>query len=155
MKMLHLLFFQRFCNSEKNQGVVSSLLNWVTSGVTLPTYLEKSSCAEFSWLTYFILWLEGNFEIKNGLWKTMHEELLNHPKAGTEQGLKVYHLILFLDISVKEIQETILYCQQTQFCPEDPVIMFRMYYQLILGFIYYLSMCCKQTYVVFVVFSHA
>lgn len=64
-------------------------MNWVTSGVTLPSFLDKSSCSEFNWLTYMILWLEGNFEIDSKLWPTLQEEMLNNPKAGAEHCLKV------------------------------------------------------------------
>ncbi|XP_052780180.1 ectopic P granules protein 5 homolog isoform X2 [Mya arenaria] len=80
--------YKNYCNREKSQGMVTSFVNWVTSGVTLPTYLDKSSCGEFSWLTYMILWVEGSFELETKLWPTIQEELLANPKAGTEQCLK-------------------------------------------------------------------
>ncbi|XP_053378040.1 ectopic P granules protein 5 homolog isoform X2 [Mercenaria mercenaria] len=80
--------YREYCHHERSHGVVSSIVNWVTSGVTLPTFLDKSSCPDFSWLTYIILWLEGSFEIDSKLWSTLQEEMLNNQKAGIETCLK-------------------------------------------------------------------
>ena len=82
-------YSQKFCQEEKSHGVVSSLVNWVTSGVTLPSFIEKHSYPECSWLMYMILTMENQFERDTTLWPSMQDELLENPKMGIDQSLKV------------------------------------------------------------------
>ncbi|KAL4226903.1 Ectopic P granules protein 5 [Mactra antiquata] len=89
--------YKEFRLEQKNQGVVSSLMNWVTSGVTLPTFLDKSSCGEFSWLTYAILTVEGNYEHDTKLWSSLQEEMLMNDKQAADSCLKKCIMKLKLD----------------------------------------------------------
>lgn len=129
--------YKDFCNSEKRHGVVSSLVNWMTSGVTLPTFLDKSSCSEFSWLAYMILWLEGNFENETKLWSTLQEEMLMNTKAGADPCLKKAIMRLKLDQAPVCTRLTIYrWAQQALDMPvEHPVapLVWQRFFVLFLG----------------------
>ncbi|KAL3851894.1 hypothetical protein ACJMK2_015591, partial [Sinanodonta woodiana] len=89
--------YELFLYEEKPHGLVTSLMNWVTSGVTLPSFMEKWSFPEFSWLAYLILHVEGQYEEQTKLWSMMQEELLSSTKTGIDQALKKSILKLKLD----------------------------------------------------------
>ena len=82
-------FLQKFCQEEKSRGVMSSLVSWVTSGVTLPSFIEKYSYPECSWLMFMLLTIENQYERDTTLWASMQDELLDNPKMGVDQALKV------------------------------------------------------------------
>ncbi|XP_052280497.1 ectopic P granules protein 5 homolog [Dreissena polymorpha] len=90
-------YYKKFCQQERGQGMVSSILTWVTSGIHLPSFMDKLSGGEFCWLAYIVLCLEGSYEVETRLWPALQEELLANPKAGTEQCLKKSIMKLKLD----------------------------------------------------------
>ncbi|KAL5014977.1 hypothetical protein ScPMuIL_009247 [Solemya velum] len=79
--------FQLLLKESQHHGVVSSLVSWIASGVTLPSFIEKST-SEFGWLAYIVLNLEGRFEEETTIWSGLVNEMCSSPTQGPEQSLK-------------------------------------------------------------------
>lgn len=67
---------------------MSSLVNWISSGSTLPSFIDRSS-SEFGWLAYVVLETEAVFEQNSKLWKTIQQELISDPGVNTDLALRV------------------------------------------------------------------
>ena len=76
----YLLFAKYLClqkfisDSRHGTGGLTSVLNWVTSGViNLPSYMEASSLPDFPWLAYMLLCVEvSEWLDESSDWKLRH-----------------------------------------------------------------------------------
>ncbi|KAK6177743.1 hypothetical protein SNE40_015786 [Patella caerulea] len=80
--------FMNLIKESGQQGVMSSVVNWISSGVYLPSFLERSSSREFVWLSYIILMLEKNYEVGSRIWPSLQEELYGNQAVTVDQALK-------------------------------------------------------------------
>ena len=79
---------QTFVHSHRDSGVFSSIVSWLSTGHTLPSYMDCVSLSEFPWLAYSVLHAEGEYEKETGLWPSLQEEL-HESQTPVEQALKV------------------------------------------------------------------
>ncbi|ESO91450.1 hypothetical protein LOTGIDRAFT_228859, partial [Lottia gigantea] len=80
--------FQKFLKESNQQGMVSSVVSWISSGVYIyqPSLLEKHT--EFIYLAYLVLLVEKNYEVQSLIWPALQEELYNNQLSTVDQALR-------------------------------------------------------------------
>ncbi|XP_041348486.1 ectopic P granules protein 5 homolog isoform X2 [Gigantopelta aegis] len=78
--------FETLLRSDKGRGVMSSVVSWIASGVTLPSLMERSSMPEFTWLAYMVLHTEGASRVCTQLWLNIQQEMHSNPKLPADQA---------------------------------------------------------------------
>ncbi|XP_071084165.1 ectopic P granules protein 5 homolog [Haliotis cracherodii] len=86
MKLVFTQAFKDIRKSDQNQGLVTSVVSWIASGVTLPSLMERNSFPEFTWLASMILVVEADYEADTKLWLSLVQEMYTDTKLSPDQA---------------------------------------------------------------------
>ena len=73
---------------DKDQGMLSSLVTWLSSGNLQPSFIDATSCAEFAWFAFAVLNAEAKREETTGLWALVQQKVHGQSSMPLDQALK-------------------------------------------------------------------
>ncbi|XP_046571414.1 LOW QUALITY PROTEIN: ectopic P granules protein 5 homolog [Haliotis rubra] len=86
MKLVFTQAFKDIRKSDQNQGLVTSVVSWIASGVTLPSLMDRNSFPEFTWLAFMILVVEADYEADTKLWLSLVQDMYGDTKLTPDQA---------------------------------------------------------------------
>uniref|UniRef100_A0A3P8W6G9 Ectopic P-granules autophagy protein 5 homolog (C. elegans) n=1 Tax=Cynoglossus semilaevis TaxID=244447 RepID=A0A3P8W6G9_CYNSE len=106
-----------------NQGLLSSLVGWISGNVT-PSFVDSQSLNEEIWFAWLVLNMEGVFEEDSQLRRCVELELLSEPNMSPEQALKKAQQRLKLPVapSLQRLQVYRWACQALATPPDHPLL---------------------------------